>query len=1239
MTSSPELGVPSDVLAGSGGDDLCSEIDALLAARAEGTIDEAGASRLERHLASCALCREVAETLSPAADRDGDHAQLPSVDPGAYELGLEIARGGMGRVLAARDLRVGRPVAVKELLGRNAQLAARFEREARVTARLQHPGILPIYEIGRWPDGTPFYTMRMVEGERLFDAIASAPTLAARLALLPAVIAASEAVAFAHGQRVIHRDLTPANILVGAYGETVVIDWGLAKDLGALDDTDALDDNVSADGSGDKLTAVGAVIGTPSYMPPEQAHAQPVDERADVYALGAILYHLLAGVAPYRGSSSRELLRAVRTGPPPPLGDVVTGVPRELVSIADKAMARDPAARYPTARELAEELKRFQTGRLVEAHAYSGADRISRILKRHKGVVSVAAFAAVLLGAMAIISVTRVLESRAEARRQVRELLVEEARVELLAGFPLRALAFLDEAAAQGTDSPSLAFLRDAAIASVPESERVLDCGDDVRWVEASPDGTRIVAACRNRARLWAANGGLLYTLEAPHGFNKIVFSADGRELLSWGDGHEARVWDGATGKLRAVLDHGSGINDAELTADNARAVTIGQDGTAKVWRVATQTRERTIVAKQTGMLWLFGRISRDGTQVLTVSMEGEGRGWSIDTGELVGGFDHGGGALLLGGDYSLDGAHSSTCGTDRLAKVWNMKTGAQVAVLGGNTDVVWKCVFSHDGSQLLTSSHDGRVTIWNFATGAAVSSVMHGDVVLWARFSPDGRRILTVGVDGVIKLWDARSGASLGTLDTRSGKDAHFSADGTRLYTQRGDGRIEIWKMPVARQTYVRVAGERVLGVGNGARRLVVADGSGAVTLRDLASGTPASPVTLREPAALSTSGNRVAAISAEGDIAVLDVATGAMIVRLPVRGATRLQLSETGARLLVVRPDASPEVWDVAAARRAGVIDGARDAALGRGGERALGWTSGGAPFVWDVEGQTAIATIAPDPHGLEVIGFSAGDRRVVVSSSTGRTRAVTVWDTATGARIGEPLVDTSVGAALDPTGANVTTIDADSVIAVTSLEDGATLTSFVLDQALGAQANHDGTLIAALGDNGTSVEVVSADGRPLLRSPIEHGAPSVAVDGFRAAEGLVRWAGDDAIVSTSATVVRTPLRSLRARPEVPWRVVGGRLVPIDKVKLRGRVTVGGAAPGRATIRIEVRTVSGHGPAVDYESRAVQATQTPVVLDADGDFELPELVAPGDYRFVFGDREATVHVGVDGAPVDVVL
>ena len=174
----------------------CARFEMLIAAREEGTIGSAAGELLTAHLRECGACSAVAATLIPTSDRSG-HSTLPAVSTAAYELGREVARGGMGRILEARDLRIGRQVAVKELLGKSPSLAARFEREARVTARLQHPGIVPIYEIGKWPDGTPFYAMRMVEGRTLRDELRHRGTLGERLGLLPAVIAAADAVAFA----------------------------------------------------------------------------------------------------------------------------------------------------------------------------------------------------------------------------------------------------------------------------------------------------------------------------------------------------------------------------------------------------------------------------------------------------------------------------------------------------------------------------------------------------------------------------------------------------------------------------------------------------------------------------------------------------------------------------------------------------------------------------------------------------------------------------------------------------------------------------------------------------------------------------------------------------------------------------------------------------------------------------------------------------------------------------------
>jgi serine/threonine protein kinase len=185
-------------------------------------------------------------------------------------------------------------------------LRPRFEREAAITARLQHPAIVPIYEAGTWPDGKAFYAMRLVEGRTLARAIDAATTLEARIALLPHVVAVTEALAYAHDKRVIHRDLKSGNVLVGAFGETVVIDWGLAKELDRPD----VEDEPTAPHHA--LTRVGSVMGTPCFMAPEQARGEPLDERADVYALGRERCRTGTPTAPRPTRSSRSRARSHR---------------------------------------------------------------------------------------------------------------------------------------------------------------------------------------------------------------------------------------------------------------------------------------------------------------------------------------------------------------------------------------------------------------------------------------------------------------------------------------------------------------------------------------------------------------------------------------------------------------------------------------------------------------------------------------------------------------------------------------------------------------------------------------------------------------------------------------------------------------------------------------------------------------------------------------------------------------
>jgi serine/threonine protein kinase len=329
-----------------------------------------------------------------ALDSEAGSAPGPAAAPRAaaadrYVLDREIGHGGMGRVFAGRDLRLDRTVAIKMVRTQDAALALRFEREVKLAARLQHPGVVPVYDAGFWPSGEPFLVMKLVLGQSLARVIKDADTRADRLALLPQVIAAAEAVAYAHDQGIVHRDLKPSNILVGAFGETVVVDWGLAKDLRASDpDLRASDLPLPAPqgegrgegsardrGAGD--TATGAVVGTPSYMAPEQAAGQPVDPRADVYALGAILHYVLAGTPPQTT----------------PLGALEPRLPPDLRAIVDKALAPDPTRRYPSAFELADDLRRFAGGQLVAARRYSPLNRAVRFVTQHPIAVAVAAAA------------------------------------------------------------------------------------------------------------------------------------------------------------------------------------------------------------------------------------------------------------------------------------------------------------------------------------------------------------------------------------------------------------------------------------------------------------------------------------------------------------------------------------------------------------------------------------------------------------------------------------------------------------------------------------------------------------------------------------------------------------------------------------------------------------------------------------------------------------------------------
>ena len=333
-----------------------------------------------------------------------DEQRVPEERAGQYARLEEIGRGGQSAVWLALDEFLGREVALKEVLppldaapdGSESSVSARrFLREARVTAKLDHPSIVPIHEVARRPNGTLFCAQKLIRGETLRSRLATCDSLESRLALLPHVIDASQAVAYAHSRGVIHRDLKPSNIMVGSFGETVVVDWGLAKQRGQPDDLFSSPATLSEPG----LTVAGTALGTPAYMSPEQVRGAiaEVDERSDVFGLGVVLYELLTGRLPFEGSEAQEVMDRILEGHFRPIREVCPDAPAELAAVAERALSHDPAARYPGAAPLAKELVAYRAGGRVAAYEYRSWDLVKKFVARNRAASAVSVAALLLL--------------------------------------------------------------------------------------------------------------------------------------------------------------------------------------------------------------------------------------------------------------------------------------------------------------------------------------------------------------------------------------------------------------------------------------------------------------------------------------------------------------------------------------------------------------------------------------------------------------------------------------------------------------------------------------------------------------------------------------------------------------------------------------------------------------------------------------------------------------------------
>lgn len=958
---------------------------------------------------------------------------------GDYEILGELGRGGMGVVYRARQISLNRPVALKMIRAgvlADAEDLRRFQNEVEAVALLDHPGIVPVYEVGEL-DGQRYFSMKLIEGGGIGDrleAFRDDPRAAARL-----VAEAAEAVAHAHARGVLHRDLKPANLLVDAGGRLLVTDFGLAKRL--AEDVE--------------LTQTGAILGTPAYMSPEQAAGRrgTVTTATDVYGLGAVLYTLLTGRAPFAGESVVETLDAVRSSPPTEPRRLNSKAPLGLETICLKCLEKEPGRRYGTAQALAEDLRAWLGSRPIAARPTGPLERVALFARRKPAAAAAYGLAAAVVflsgfggsiawlwraaeGGRVEAEAARIEADRARTGAESARVEAEAARTRLAAVEYGRAVQAAYEewrddnvvgalSLLEGT-RPELRGWEWRYVDSLCHPELARFRGPGGRFEPYFDEsGTRIATLDgAGTIRFWdALSGAELPGREGRTFAGLDALSRDGiRSVIPSDAGYTAQIKDARGGsEIVTLTGHAGRIFSAAFDRDGRRVVTASEDGTAKVWD-ATTGRDILTLGTPRPLAILHASFSPDGARVATAVEDGTARLWDASTGrELLAMRGHEGGVNRL--EFSPDGARLVTAGDDKTARVWDAASGAGLLTLVGHSRRVVSAVFSPDGSKVVTASEDRTARVFDAASGAATLTLKgHGSPVWSARFGPDGSRVITAALGTLVaarvrpepaRIWDATTGPGPSTLEGGRGSvRASFSPDGARVAAIRWAAESSEARVLDARTgrpslRLGRGGGSSIEFSGDGSR-IVTANSDGTAGIWDARGG--GNLLILRghegflNAASFSPDGSRVLTAGVDCTARLWDARDGRELRRFRARErrVNAAAFNHDGSRV-VTGGDDGATIWEptrgVAVVKLSGHARAITSAAYSPDGARIATGGFDDVAKVWDAATGTEILTLRGHTSTLWSVTFSPDGTRIVTASADGTVR---LWDAGIGTEV---------------------------------------------------------------------------------------------------------------------------------------------------------------------------------------------------------------------------------------------